>query len=189
MHEITHIRALNLETAITLFRCKIMPIIMYRIEIIWPHLTEKNLSALERIKSLYIKRAIGVANTTRSRLVYLLAQEKFLIEDLRTRVQLPNTRASEKLLATLNTKREEMPQDFYGTGAMINRSWTAGNFEMRHVLTRLAVQDFHHAICKNNSYYEPVEMCECVLCGQICGKYHIELCRNRTKSIVSYACD
>jgi hypothetical protein len=56
MHGITH-----LETAMMLFGCKIMSIITYAIGIIWPHLTEKNLSALERIKSLYIKRAIGVA--------------------------------------------------------------------------------------------------------------------------------
>ena len=82
--------------------------------------------------------AIGVAKTTISRLVYLLARETFLIEDLRTILQLPNTLASEKLLPTLNAKREKIPQDFYGTGAMIDRSWTAANFEMRHVLTRLS---------------------------------------------------
>ena len=57
-----------META--LFGCKITPIITYGIEIKWSYITEKNLLALERIKSLYIKRAIGVAKTTRSRLVY-----------------------------------------------------------------------------------------------------------------------
>jgi hypothetical protein len=48
IHEITYIRALNLETITMLFRCKIMPI-TYGLEIIWPHLTKMNLSALERI--------------------------------------------------------------------------------------------------------------------------------------------
>ena len=57
-----------META--LFGCKITPIITYGIEIKWSYITEKNLLALEIIKSLYIKRAIGVAKTTRSRLVY-----------------------------------------------------------------------------------------------------------------------
>ena len=88
----------------TLFRYKIMPIITYGIEIIWPHLSKRNLSAMERIQSLYIKRAIGVVKTTRSRLVYLLARGTFLSEDLRTKLQLTNTCGSEKLLTTLNAK-------------------------------------------------------------------------------------
>ena len=71
----------------------------------------------------------------------------------RTRLKLPNPRATEKLLATLKAKREKIPQDFYGTGAKIDRSRTAANFEMRQVLTRLAVHGFRHAICKNNSYH------------------------------------
>ena len=75
IHEITHIRAPNLVTAMTLFGCKINPIITYGIEIVWPHITKKNLSALGRIKLLYLKSAIGVAKTTKSRLIYFLSRE------------------------------------------------------------------------------------------------------------------
>lgn len=187
MHEISYIRTLSLETAMELFRCKIMPILTYGIEIIWPYLTEKNLEALEKVKALYIKRAIAVSKTTRSRLVYLLAREPFLIEDLRILLPLPNTKASEKSLQNLNKKRQEIPIEFYGTGAMIDRSWTASNFETRHVFTRMAVHGFHHIICKDESYHEPTETCECKLCGQKCERYHLELCTKRTKSIMKYA--
>ena len=52
---------------------------------------------------------------------------------------LPKTAASENLLKSLIKRREEVPPDFYGTGAMIDRNWTTANFEMRHSLRRLAV--------------------------------------------------
>ena len=70
------------------------------------HLNERNLATLESVKSTYIKRAIGVAKTTRSRLVYLLARETFLIRYLRTMYSLSNTTASENLLKSLIKRRD-----------------------------------------------------------------------------------
>lgn len=186
-HEIEHIRSLSLETAMALFRAKILPILTYGLEIIGPHLTVENLTTLERVKATYIKKAIGVSKTTRSRLVYLLARESFLIEDLRTNLMLPNTSASARLLKTLQEKRDDIPPEFYGTGAMIDRTWTKENFELRHVITRMGVHGFHHLICKNTTYHEPNATCECKLCHRICERYHIELCSKRTKSISEYA--
>ena len=141
-----------------------------------------NLETLEKVKATYIKKAIGVSKNTRSRLVYLLARETFLIEDLRTNMILPRANASEQLLTILSEKREATPEEFYGTGAMIDRQWTKENCELRHVITRLAV----HCICKTTAYHEPNDLCECSLCGNKCERYHIELCSKRTKSISEY---
>ena len=44
------------------------------------------------------------------------------------------TNASEQLLMTLTEKREATPEEFYGTGAMIERQWTKKNCELRHVM-------------------------------------------------------
>lgn len=187
MHDIQKMKSLNLETAMALFKTKIMPILTYGIEIIGEKLTRANLETLEKVKATYIKKAIGVSKNTRSRLVYLLARETFLIEDLRTNMILPRTNASEQLLTTLREKREATPEEFYGTGAMIDRQWTKENCELRHVITRLAVHGFHHRICKTTAYHEPNDLCECSLCGKKCERYHIELCSKRTKSISEYA--
>ena len=187
MHDVKFIRELSLETAMALFKSKILPILTYGIEVIWTHLNERNLATLESVKSTYIKRAIGVAKNTRSRLVYLLARETFLIEDLRTIFPQPNTTASENLLKSLIKRREEVPTDFYGTGAMIDRNWTTANFEMRHLLTRLAVHGFHHVICNNPSFHEPSDSCKYTLCDQLCERYHLERCKKRTRSIKDYA--
>jgi hypothetical protein len=128
-----------------------------------------------------------VANNTRSTLVYLLTRETFLIEDLRTMYPLPNTTASENVLKSLIKRREEVPTDFYGTGAMIYRTWTTGNFEMRTSLTRLAVDGFQHAICNNPSFHEPSDSSKCTLCDQLCERYHLEGRRKSTRSIKDYA--
>ena len=43
---------------------------------------------------------------------------------------LPNTTASENLLKSQIKIGEEVPTDYYGTEAMIDRTWTVANFEM-----------------------------------------------------------
>lgn len=187
MHDVKNIKSLSLETAMALFKTKILPILTYGIEIIGEHLTMANLETLEGVKATYLKKAMGVSKYTRSRFVYLLARETFLTEDLRTNMMLPKTNASERLLSTLREKREATPIEFYATGAMIDREWTKENFELRHVITRLAVHGFHHLICKTRTYHDPSDSCVCTLCSKKCERYHIELCAKRTKSISEYA--
>ena len=187
MHDVQKLKSLSIKTAMALFKSKIMPILTYGIEIIWEKLSMANLKTIEKVKATYLKKAIGVSKNTRSRLVYLLARETFLIEDLRMTMTLPRTNASEQLLTILREKREATPVEFYGTGAMIDREWTKENFELRHVLTRLAVHGFHHRICKTTAYHEPEDSCVCSLCENKCERYHIELCTKRTKSISEYA--
>ena len=79
--------------------------------------------------------------------------------------------------------------DFYGAGTMVDRTWTAANFEMRHAVTRLAVglHGFHHAIYNNPTFHEPSDSCKCTLCGQLCERYYKERCNKRTGSIEDYA--
>lgn len=185
--DVKFIRTLALDTAMKLFRAKIIPILAYGLELIWRHLSENNLAILEKVKATYLKRALGVAKTTRSRLTYVLAKQSFLIEDLRTELLLPSTEAYKSLISKLNWKRQEIWPEFFGTGAMIDRTWTGPNFEKRHVFTRLAIHGFHHMLCKSKSYHDPVDTCICELCDKKCERYHIEICKNRRISVCDYA--
>ena len=90
MHDVKFIRELSLETVMAL-KSKILPILTYGIEV-----NERNLATLESVKSTYIKRAVGVAKNTRSRLVYLLARETFLIENLRTMYPYPTQQEGQR---------------------------------------------------------------------------------------------
>ena len=187
MHDIKNIRLLSLETALNLFKARIIPILCYGIEVIWSHLTENNLNTLEKVKATYLKRALGVSKTTRSRLVYLLAREPFLLEDIKLRYMLQHTKALGNQMKIMEEKRADVWPEFYGTGAMTDRTWTTSNFELRHVVTRLSIHGFHHLLCTNKTHHDPTPACVCELCSKVCERYHIELCTKRLRSIRDYA--
>jgi hypothetical protein len=132
------IAQLSLKTTMALFNKKIVPILAYGIDIIWDKLKLKDLAALEKVKARFLKKALGVSKYTRSRLLYELAKETFLVEGLRINLLLPSPESATKLLEERKKKREEIWQDFYATDTMLNRNWTKANQELRHVVTRLA---------------------------------------------------
>ncbi|KAJ4425952.1 hypothetical protein ANN_27578 [Periplaneta americana] len=111
--------------------------LIYREDVVWEYLKKKDLRAWENVKATYLKRALGVSKFTSSRLVYILTRESFLIDDLRITLLLPSTDAYEKLLAENLRKNSEVKEEFYGTSAMTDRSWTGTNQRMRHVVARL----------------------------------------------------
>jgi hypothetical protein len=77
---------------------KITPGISYGLEMIWQHLTEKNMETIEILKVTFLKKVLCLSRYTPLCLVYILAREPFFIEDLRYQLWLPSTDTSEKLL-------------------------------------------------------------------------------------------
>jgi hypothetical protein len=93
MNEIKVIRQLSIETAISLFHIKISPIISYAI---WEHLSKSDLALIERVKATFLKKVLCLAKNAPSRITYELTRQPFYIEELRTRILLPATRAYTK---------------------------------------------------------------------------------------------
>ncbi|KAJ4427329.1 hypothetical protein ANN_24949 [Periplaneta americana] len=91
----------------------------------------------------------------------VLAHETFLIEELRTKLDLPSTSNWKKALDERIRKREDIWEDFYTTEAMINRTWTDTNQKLRHFVTSLAVHGYHHKICRIQCFHEPDDNCVC----------------------------
>jgi hypothetical protein len=117
--------------------------------LIWEKLTKKDLANIEGVKENFLKTIMDISEYTRSRLAYELTREPFLIEELRTKLQLPSTKNAEGYLAARRKEREEIPLDFYSTDTMLNRNWPNANQRLRHVVLKLAVHGYHHKICKN----------------------------------------
>ncbi|PSN30821.1 hypothetical protein C0J52_17327 [Blattella germanica] len=185
IRDIKHLQALSLETALKLFFAKVLPIITYGIQILWQHLKKRELEMWEKVKATFLKRALRVSRYTPSRLVYLLAREPFLIEDIRLRQCLPSTDAYQELLRERTEKRHQVGEEFYGTGAIIDRNWSLPNQLLLHVVTQLAVQGYHHKECET-SYHKVNDKCVCKQCKKFFGQYHI-MCAEITKSIIEYA--
>ena len=96
--ETSRLRTLSLETALSLFKFKVAPVASYAIEVIWPLLNYRNIKALDRVKSRYLKRTGGVLKNAPTRLVYRLAGTTPFIEDLQSTYNLIPAEASEKFL-------------------------------------------------------------------------------------------
>lgn len=187
MNDIKNLPCLSLETAMKLFRLKITPIVTYGLALIWDHLTERNMEDIEKVKASFLKKALCVSRNTLSRLVYAIAKETFFLEDLRYDLQLPSTTAWNSVIQRRREKMAEIEEDFYASDAFLNRDWTGTNYELRHVVTRLSIHGFHHKICSLKLFHSATSECVCELCGRECGKYHIQWCKERTKSITSYS--
>ena len=186
IYDIMKITKLSLKTAMALFETKIVPILTYGIEITWEKLSSRDLLCMEKVKARFLKTALGVSKYTRSRLVYELAGEPFLIEDLRWKLDLPSTDSWRKLLEDREKKRKEIWPEFYTTEAMVNRAWTGTNQELRHFVNSMAVHGYHHKVCTAKHYHDPGPNCACELCDEQCDRYHVLRCGKRVKSIIDY---
>jgi hypothetical protein len=187
-HGIKNLSQLSIITAMKLFDLKILPILIYGVDITWNHLTKRNLRDIERVKSTFLKRAMCLSKHTPSRLTYVLARETYAIEDIRQKWLLPNTAAYVDLVQEVNAKRKEIWLEFYGTDAMGNTDWMRAKYILRHLITRFAVHGIHHKICsvKNDVIGD---QCVCQLCGNKCDLYHVLACAKRPTSLSQFCED
>jgi len=174
--EIRNPRVLSVNAAIQLFYLKVAPIASYGVQIIWQFLTTANLHMLDRVKSMFLKRMLGVARTSRNRLVYLLTGCTTFIESLRRMYNLPITLAYEQYVSDLEEKYACIDADFFQTPAMLQLQWREPHQKLRHVLTRYSMHGFHFKICLNSYFHEASELCRCRFCGLVCEQYHFLKC-------------
>jgi len=102
MNDINDMKRIALGTAMQLFRLKVVPTLTYGIELVWEHLTRKQLLELEKMKDRYLKRVLVVSQNTQSSLVYELAKETFVLEGLNASLMLPTTVAYKDSFRELN---------------------------------------------------------------------------------------
>ena len=155
--KIQNLTSLSIESAMKIFNTAIVPILTYGIELVWNHLKKKDLEIWESVKATFLKKALRVSKFTQTRLIYVLTGELTLIEELRLKLLLPSTEGYIQMIEARKEKEKAIWEDFYCTGAMMDKNWMGPNQELRHVITRLAVHGFHHKVCKNERFHTPKE--------------------------------
>ena len=178
MFSITKIPLLSLNTALKLFDLKISPIVTYGIQLIWPHLSLTDFRSLEKIKTLYLKRALCLSKYTKSRFTYKLAKCDFYVREIQIQMSLPETDAFKKFISEREVKATDINFEFYFTHAMLSDFWKVLNFSDRHLYTRFACHGFHFVLCTNIVFHECDVTCFCKFCGSECGQYHFLRCCN-----------
>ena len=141
-----------MEAAIKLFHINVLPIATRGLQLIWEHLNTSCLRKLEKVKAIYLKKASGLSKHALSGTVYELTKEPFLIEELRLKLDLPSTRSYDLTVNELQRKKAAIWHDFYSTEAMTTEDWKQTNYELWHLVTRMAVHGFHHKICTNKIF-------------------------------------
>jgi hypothetical protein len=172
-----NLRKLSLETAIKLFKLKIAPIAAYGIRAIWKKLKISDLESLDKIKTIYLKRTLGVSKFASNRLVYLLTNTTSFLEDLMTMYELEHTAASTEFKRRYDLKVAEVKTDFYETSAMKNENWKSHTFEQRHLICRAAMHGFQGKYCHIPKCHLETAACTCKFCGTDCSQYHMYKCK------------
>jgi len=142
--EILNPSSLSIATALKLFYLKVAPVASYGIVTVWQHLTYANLCILDRVKTTFLKRVLGVSKSSRNRLVYVLVGCETFIENLRSMFHLPDTAAYNMFTVRANEKRASIVSDFYHTPAMTQVDWRGPFQKRRHIFTRHSMHGFHH---------------------------------------------
>jgi Reverse transcriptase (RNA-dependent DNA polymerase) len=187
------LRKLSIDCAKKLFKIKFAPMASYGIEVIWPFLSVKDFKELEKVKSRYLKRVLGVHKNNKNTYVYRLAEEALFVEELQTQYGLPPTENFVKFLSAYKLEHEtRFNAMFLETPAMRNNVWKQPLFEKdRHVFTRYAIHGFHNQICNqtsvNKQCFIESDQCVCILCGEKCTQYHLAECNKRVQSLNVYA--
>jgi len=176
LNSIKNLRDLSLKTALELFDIKIAPCASYGIQLIWVRLSKRDLEKLDRVKSAFLKRVLGLHVSSRNRLVYLMAGTSMFVEDLQRRFSLDETPAFKLFIEEAEIKMATIEPEFFGTQAMVSDDWKGVRFTNRHLITRFASHGFHYVICSRMGFHEVSEECICVYCNHPAPKYHLMNC-------------
>jgi len=84
---------------------------------------------------MYLKRVLGVAQSCRNRLVYLMVGCPTLVETIRSKFNLGVTESYKAFLDAYDQKFAAIDPQFYGTPVMLYRDWTRPYSDKRHICT------------------------------------------------------
>ena len=178
---IKHLPRISIRTALKIFEMKIKPMTTYGLASIAQHLKAPQLFELDKVKSIFLKRALGIHKSASSTLAHEMAETETLVENLRESGCFD---FDEAVLTAYDEQREERGLNFcaeFGTTgpAFQSSHWRESHQKTRHFFTRATAHGFHFLMCVYDRCFDPSDSCLCVLCEQPAPLYHIMDCAAR----------
>jgi len=112
------------------------------------------------VKSKFLQRVLSLSKYTKSRFVYDLIETDLFVNDLKSKLFLPDTSEYDKFMEQKLITFLEIDLDFYLTPAMCNTSWKEINCKNRNMFTRYAFHGFHYLFCNDKMYHFSAKECE-----------------------------
>jgi hypothetical protein len=168
----------SLEVAMKIFRMKVRPIMEYGLKEISPQLTLPQLQEIDKVKTTFVKRALGVHKNASNTLTLMLAGEDSLVEELKGNMDLKEAHWEAYQEQRLRKIEMKIDQGFLlGPGFTCER-WKKQKQKDRHFVMRMTVHGFHFKICMDKSYHDPRTGCICRHCSENIDqdRYHVLCC-------------
>lgn len=166
----------SLSVAMKIFKMKVRPIIEYGLIEISPFLTLRHLVDIDKIKTTFLKRALGLHKNVSNTLTLMIAGENSLIEDLKQKLDINDdvwTKYLERRVINIESKIES---DYLLGLAFQSDRWRKSDQRDRHFITRFTAHGFHFKICDLANFHDANEDCVCRLCGEPALRYHLTTC-------------
>ena len=175
---LTHVGKLSVETAYSIFRTKVQPILHYCLEPLAPHLTLGDLKKIDGCLGRYAKKVLCISKGASTSLALQLCGWNSLTSTLKE----AGCQFDEAVWQNFQEYKTERMwgmverEEFEGP-AFHFTNWRKANNSSRHFFTRATVHGFHNLLCRKTACYSPDELeCSCRYCGKPCSKYHITHC-------------
>lgn len=183
-----HLQKVSMEVAEKIFNIMIWPAITYGLKPLSHVITAKHLLAMDRIKARFYKKALGLPKNSSNTFTFILADTKSMGECLINNLVGITRRTKLEYEELREMKNWDFVAGKFTDGPAFNcSSWKCYNQKNRHFLSCLTWHGYHHLTCKNRSFHEPEEDCQCRRCNAEAGRYHILACTERgEQSISSY---
>ena len=185
---LTKLHLVSTNCALKIFDMKIKPMVTYCIDLYSEELSRRQLLELDKIKSMFLKKALCLHTCSSSTLTHELFNTKFLCESLKEK---------DNIIFNVNTwdsyqdyrqERRNACEDKFGKvgPAYLYQNWKKNHQQNRHYYTRATAHGFHHLLCSNSPCMEPTLTCSCLLCGSQASLYHVNDCSFKSGSLPAF---
>lgn len=180
------LRLVSVDTAMKIFNMKIKPIFLYGWTSISSFLTVSHLIEADRVKTLFLKKALGIHKISSATMSLKLCDTVNLAEELINDDKLIfDKKVVQEYKSMIKERNKNYETSLFPVGpAFIDTKWKMANQKNRHCFTRVTAHGFHHKLCIYNTFHKaPLDEftdseCLCKFCGESFsgGLYHILSC-------------
>jgi hypothetical protein len=170
----------SLTTALRIFDMKIKPILTYGFDTLAPFLTAQQMIEADRVKTVFLKRALRLPKHGSATLTLHLCETNTLMIELRNALDISND-AWNKYQTHRSAREQNFLDQHYGGPAFDTNDWKRPKQKYRHAYTRLTLHGFHHKLCQDCDFHDPSEDCICLMCKDSCDRYHVFSCKEFAK--------
>ncbi|CAG0902176.1 unnamed protein product [Cyprideis torosa] len=170
-----HLQKVSIKTAMKIFKLKIKPIYLYGWDSISPYLSSRHLQESDRIKTIFLKKALGLPKNSSGTLSTKLCDTQHFVQELESNFEF-NPEALRQYKEQLRNRLQRFQeQDFQRGPAFATDEWKEANRRYRHIYTRATAHGFHHMLCKGGGgFHGPSDACSCRVFGFFLGGLRVE---------------